>query len=476
MAVSADFRGANSFARFSRSESVRMNSHLRRATERSPLYGAWDRSGDRKRDRSRARQRLDHIPRIPASGAHFVRRPDRASGLFPRRIRRAATLADRTQLCRPDRVVPVPAGPASSQVGIAVGLRARRFARRFRGLVRIHAALGGSVDPVRAGRRCSGRVVGRRAAARIDAGRGGGGRAGGVGHGAHVCPDAPRIAIALLPQWRCCACPRPGVRSARSCWAASSARCFSGARQRRRMMRCRYAYRGASAALSLTAVLRAAVGIAVGGEFRPTPEIGDFSTRSTAPARWCSAAATSCCRCCKPRSCRPAGSPTSVPGRLRRRAGGAGAVVHFRRFSGRGDVGRAGRVVGRFAVPGGDLPAVLAARARRAAVLGRACVVTARMQAALAGINAAVVGLLLAALYRPVWTSAVHGWVDIALVVIGHGRADPLEAAAVAGGAGHGAGRPGDGFVAAVERGLLRCSWLEKQRSKPRSTKPFFAC
>ncbi len=42
-----------------------------------------------------------------------------------------------------------------------------------------------------------------------------------------------------------------------------------------------------------------------------------------------------------------------------------------------------------------------------------------RMQAALAGINAAVVGLLLAALYRPVWTSAVHGPGDLALVVLG---------------------------------------------------------
>lgn len=43
----------------------------------------------------------------------------------------------------------------------------------------------------------------------------------------------------------------------------------------------------------------------------------------------------------------------------------------------------------------------------------------ARMQAALAGVNAAVVGLLLAALYRPVWTSAVHGLGDAVLVVLG---------------------------------------------------------
>jgi len=41
-----------------------------------------------------------------------------------------------------------------------------------------------------------------------------------------------------------------------------------------------------------------------------------------------------------------------------------------------------------------------------------------RMQAALAGINAAVVGLLLAALCTPVWTSAIHGPGDVALAVL----------------------------------------------------------
>ncbi|HUC61073.1 MAG TPA: chromate efflux transporter [Alphaproteobacteria bacterium] len=41
----------------------------------------------------------------------------------------------------------------------------------------------------------------------------------------------------------------------------------------------------------------------------------------------------------------------------------------------------------------------------------------ARVRAALAGINAAVVGLLLAALYRPVWTSAIHGAGDFALAL-----------------------------------------------------------
>lgn len=44
-----------------------------------------------------------------------------------------------------------------------------------------------------------------------------------------------------------------------------------------------------------------------------------------------------------------------------------------------------------------------------------------RAQAMFAGVNAAVVGLLLAALYRPVWTTAVLGLLDLALVLIAFG-------------------------------------------------------
>lgn len=43
-----------------------------------------------------------------------------------------------------------------------------------------------------------------------------------------------------------------------------------------------------------------------------------------------------------------------------------------------------------------------------------------RTQAALAGINAAVVGLLLAALYQPVWTSAILGAQDFALALVAY--------------------------------------------------------
>ena len=41
----------------------------------------------------------------------------------------------------------------------------------------------------------------------------------------------------------------------------------------------------------------------------------------------------------------------------------------------------------------------------------------AAFQSALRGINAAVVGLLLAALYQPVWTSAIHGPADVGLAL-----------------------------------------------------------
>jgi chromate transporter len=42
-------------------------------------------------------------------------------------------------------------------------------------------------------------------------------------------------------------------------------------------------------------------------------------------------------------------------------------------------------------------------------------------QSALKGINAAVVGLLLAALYNPVWTSAIYSPADFALGLVAFG-------------------------------------------------------
>lgn len=48
---------------------------------------------------------------------------------------------------------------------------------------------------------------------------------------------------------------------------------------------------------------------------------------------------------------------------------------------------------------------------------------------ALAGTNAAVIGLLLAALYDPVWTSAVTSPIDVALVVLAFGALAVLDVA-----------------------------------------------
>ena len=91
------------------------------------------------------------------------------------------------------------------------------------------------------------------------------------------------------------------------------------------------------------------------------------------------------------------GDRRAVPGRLRRGAGGAGAAVHVLRLSGRRAAGRAERLARRGHRAGRDLPARVPAGDRRAAVLGAPA--GARCPAFLRGVNAAVVGLLLAALY-----------------------------------------------------------------------------
>ena len=65
----------------------------------------------------------------------------------------------------------------------------------------------------------------------------------------------------------------------------------------------------------------------------------------------------------------------------------------------------------------------------------------AAFQAALRGINAAVVGLLLAALYDPVWSSAVKSHADFGLALVAFGllmfwRLPPWLVVAIAAGGG----------------------------------------
>ena len=102
------------------------------------------------------------------------------------------------------------------------------------------------------------------------------------------------------------------------------------------------------------------------------------------------------------------GAAQAVPGPLFTFAAYLGAVVHT---SPHGVAGAALGLVGIF-LPGilvllGSLPFWQSLRRRAAA------------RAAMAGINAAVVGLLAAALYNPVWTSSVRTPFDFALALLG---------------------------------------------------------
>ena len=71
------------------------------------------------------------VHRVPAARPHVVRRPGRASRLLPHRVRHAARLAHRAHVCGSRRAMPVPARPASSQVGMAIGLARAGYAGMF---------------------------------------------------------------------------------------------------------------------------------------------------------------------------------------------------------------------------------------------------------------------------------------------------------------------------------------------------------
>ena len=183
------------------------------------------------------------------------------------------------------------------------------------GLARLHAALGAGDD------RCSatasarlGDLSARRLAARAEDRRRRGGGAGGLGHGAQPLPrPAARHA--------------GGRRGDRSRWRCRRRSGQVGAIVAGGLIGWRLARRPAARPAAGVAARRSACRAAVGRRWRlffallvglpllaaASGQPGDArcSTRSTAPARWCSAAAMSCCRCCRPRWCRRAGSATT---------------------------------------------------------------------------------------------------------------------------------------------------------------------
>ena len=183
-------------------------------------------------------------------------------------------------------------------------------------------------------------------------------RAGGVGHGAHArARRAARDDRDRSPR-----SPRsPGrPRSAQVVVIAAGGLVGLALPARRRPTR---AARARSASPRLGRRCRAGVffvllvGAAAARGSRPAARRSPSSTASTAPGRSCSAAGTSCCRCSRPRSCRPAGSHDAVPRRVRGGPGRAGPAVHLLRLPRRGDAAAAQRRGRRGDLPGRDLPA-----------------------------------------------------------------------------------------------------------------------
>ncbi len=133
-------------------------------------------------------KRVGGFPHLPAARPDQFRRAGRASGIFPRRVRRPPPLARRGGLCRHRRAVPVPAGAGKQPDRDQPRHPAGRAAGGVRRVARLYDAVGARADPVRLRRHPLWRSVARRLAARAEDRRGRGGGAGGVGHGAQPVP------------------------------------------------------------------------------------------------------------------------------------------------------------------------------------------------------------------------------------------------------------------------------------------------
>ena len=298
-------------------------------------------------------------------------------------------------------------GPASQPGRILDRPDARRLCRRAGRVGGLHAAVGHSAGAFRLWRGRPVRLDRHGTAARSQARRRRDRRAGGMGHGAHaVSGSRARIdgdlERAHHPVQRLVG--RPGRRD---CARRHRSACgFAAARRQRRtgtsLCRCRAAS-GSSRSRRFSFCSLACPSRRSSEPRRASRS----STPSIARARWCSAAAMWCCRCCARRSWRPAGSATmrsspatARPRRCRARSSPSRPI--WARSSGRRRTASPGAALGLFGIflPGilillGALPFWDSLRKRVAA------------QAAMRGVNAAVVGLLGAALYNPLWTSSV---------------------------------------------------------------------
>ena len=239
---------------------------------------------------------------LPQTRTHIVRRSDRASRLFPGRVRRTAKMAQRKQLCGRGCALPVPAGTGIQPGWVHAGDIARqRPARRV--------SLPGSPSPCRRQSSCSlsrsarglHGPVRRRHSPRPEAGRGRRGRAGDLGHGEQ--PDAgPRTGRDRargrrhrgVRRWIVCTDRRHRTRSCgrtlgRLVETGPRPPAISAFRYRLDTARSRSCFsRPCSRSLRWW-------------RQRPAPRALLCSMPSTVPVRWFSAAAMWCCRCCRRR-------------------------------------------------------------------------------------------------------------------------------------------------------------------------------
>ena len=337
-----------------------------------------------------------------------------------------AAYADLVALCQ---FLP---GPASSQVGIGHRLAAGGSPRRARGVDRLHPALG---DPLIA-------------------------FAFGVGSSA-TCRSAwlhglKIVAVAVVAQavWGMARslCPTgcvPASRSAPPCWrcgAAAAARSAPSSRAALPGWRC---CPGGRAAAPLHIAVSRRTAIAALAPFfallvglpllarRRRHAVALFDA-SIAPARWSSAAAMWCCRCCAGGGAAGLDRQRRLPRRLRRGAGGCpvrcspSPPISARRWR-PAPYGLVGGLLCLLAIYLPSFLLVIGVLPFWEGLRRRAPV-----QAALRGVNATRRRLLLAALYNPVWTSAISGRADFAHGPGGVPAAGDLEISALAGG---GAGR-----------------------------------
>ena len=303
-------------------------------------------------------------------------------------------------------------GPASSQIGFSIGLIRAGYPGAL-------AAWSGFTLPSAIalvlfsyGADALHGALGAGDVAWLEAGRRRGGEPGGMGHGAHAVPR-PAASIHCRAGSAASICLSTLHRSSRS-----EAIVLGGIAG---LWLCRSAVPAGTQTIAAP-VSRTAACVSLGDLYRPSYraaaagnedcdclQVWRSSKHSIAPVLWCSAAATSCCLLLRDAFVTPGwvsddaflagyGAAQAVPGPLFSFAAYLGAVVRPSSFG----------YTGRSAWPRRHLPSPACWSSLGRCRSGKLFAAVPMRKQHMRGINAAVVGLLGAALYNPVWSSSVE--------------------------------------------------------------------